>query len=79
VLDDFSRYIVAWKLCANMRAEDVTATLDLALRSSGLDQATPADRPGCCPTTVRVMSLATWPSGLATATSSTCAVRPIIR
>src|SRR5215467_1608803 len=45
VLDDFSRYIVAWKLCANMRAEDVTATLDLALQASGLDQATPADRP----------------------------------
>jgi putative transposase len=45
VLDDFSRYIVAWKLCANMRAEDVTAILDLALRASGLDQATPADRP----------------------------------
>ena len=45
VLDDFSRYIVAWKLCANMRAEDVTATLDLALRASGLDQATPAARP----------------------------------
>ena len=34
VLDDFSRYIVAWKLCATMCAEDVTATLDLAL--SGL-------------------------------------------
>ncbi len=31
VLDDFSRYIVAWKLCTNMRAEDVTATLDLWL------------------------------------------------
>jgi transposase InsO family protein len=45
VLDDFSRYIVAWKLCTTMRAEDVTATLDLALRASGLDQATPADRP----------------------------------
>src|SRR6266576_2089666 len=26
VLDDFSRYIVAWKLCATMCAEDVTAT-----------------------------------------------------
>src|SRR5262249_56156866 len=26
-------------------AEEVTATLDLALRASGLDQATPADRP----------------------------------
>jgi putative transposase len=45
VLDDFSRYIVAWKLCTGMRAEDVTATLDLALRASGLDQATPAERP----------------------------------
>ena len=39
VLDDFSRYIVAWKLCTTMKAEDVTATLDLALKASGLDQA----------------------------------------
>ncbi len=31
VLDDFSRYIIAWKLCTNMRAEDVTDTLDMAL------------------------------------------------
>jgi transposase InsO family protein len=35
VLDDFSRYIIAWKLCTNMRAEDVTDTLDLALKASG--------------------------------------------
>ena len=27
VLDDFSRFIVAWKLCATMRTDDVTATL----------------------------------------------------
>lgn len=45
VLDDFSRDIVAWKLCTNMRAEDVTATLDLALQASGLGDAKPADRP----------------------------------
>jgi transposase InsO family protein len=45
VLDDFSRYIVAWKLCVTMRAEDVTATLDLALRASGLHEAAPAQRP----------------------------------
>jgi putative transposase len=45
VLDDFSRYIVAWKLCTGMRAEDVSDTLDLALRASGLDQAKLADRP----------------------------------
>ena len=42
-----SRYIVAWKLCTNMRAEDVTATLDLPLKASRLDQAKLADRPGC--------------------------------
>jgi RNA-directed DNA polymerase len=40
VLDDFSRYIVAWKLCATMCADDVTATLDLALSASGLDHVT---------------------------------------
>ena len=45
VLDDFSRYIVAWKLCTTMKAADVTATLDLALRASGLEKAKPADRP----------------------------------
>ena len=38
VLDDYSRYIVSWKLCINMRAEDVTDTLDLALQASGCDQ-----------------------------------------
>jgi len=45
VLDDFSRYIVAWKLCTTMKAEDVTATLDLALRAGGLEKAKPAERP----------------------------------
>ena len=38
VLDEYSRYIVSWKLCTNMRAEDVTDTLDLALQASGCDQ-----------------------------------------
>jgi transposase InsO family protein len=31
VLDDFSRYILAWKLRTTMKAEDVTTTLELAL------------------------------------------------
>src|SRR3977135_2438657 len=38
VLYDFSHYIVAFKLCTTMAAADVTATLDLALQASGLDQ-----------------------------------------
>jgi len=45
VLDDFSRYIIAWKLCATMKAEDVTATLELALKASGLDKARVVHRP----------------------------------
>jgi transposase InsO family protein len=39
VLDDFSRYIIAWKLCATMAASDVTETLEAALAASGCDQA----------------------------------------
>ena len=38
ILDDYSRYIISWKLCTNMKAEDVTDTLDLALQASGCDQ-----------------------------------------
>jgi transposase InsO family protein len=45
VLDDFSRYIIAWKLCTTMKAEDVTDTLKLALTASGGDQATVRQRP----------------------------------
>ena len=44
-LDDFSRFIVAWKLCTTMKAEDVTDTLDLASKASGLSQAKVVHRP----------------------------------
>ena len=39
ILDDYSRYIIAWKLCTTMRANDVTDTLELALAASGRDRA----------------------------------------
>jgi len=45
ILDDYSRYVVAWKLCTNMRAEDVTDTLELALAASGCDRATVRHKP----------------------------------
>ena len=45
VLDDYSRYIIAWKLCTTMRAEDVTDTLELALQASGCDQACVLHKP----------------------------------
>ena len=45
VLDDFSRYIVAWKLCTTMAASEVTDTLNLALQASGLEQVAVVHRP----------------------------------
>ena len=45
VLDDFSRYIIAWKLCTTMKAQDVTDTLDIALTASGCDQARIIQKP----------------------------------
>ncbi len=45
VLDDFSRYILAWKLCSTMTATDVADTLTLALRSSGLERVRVRHRP----------------------------------
>src|ERR1700751_1344802 len=45
ILDDFSRYIIAWKLCTTIKAEDVTETLTLALKAAGLDQVKVLHRP----------------------------------
>jgi putative transposase len=45
VLDDFSRYVVAWKLCTTMAASDVTDTLELALTASGCSTARVQHRP----------------------------------
>jgi transposase InsO family protein len=45
VLDDFSRYVIAWKLCISMAASDVTDTLELALAASGCTQARVRHRP----------------------------------
>jgi len=45
ILDDFSRYIIAWKLCTTMKAGDVTDTLEMALQASGCDQANVIHKP----------------------------------
>ena len=45
VLDNYSRYIVAWKLCTNGKAGDVTDTLELALKASGCASATVRHKP----------------------------------
>lgn len=45
VLDDYSRYIIAHKFTPTMTTQDVTDTLDLALKASGCDQARVIHKP----------------------------------
>lgn len=45
VLDDYSRYILAWTLRTSMQATDVMETLDLARAATGLDAVPVAHRP----------------------------------
>ena len=45
ILDDYSRYIIAWKLCTTMRASDVTDTIELALAASGCYRAIVQHKP----------------------------------
>jgi len=45
VLDDYSRYIIAWKLSATMGAGDVKETLDDAIAITGVDQVKVRHRP----------------------------------
>lgn len=45
VLDDFSRFIIAWRLCRTMSARDVSATLQDALEATGLASVKLKQRP----------------------------------
>jgi putative transposase len=45
VIDDYSRYILAWKLSSTMASGDVEETLELALKKSGLDEVRVRHRP----------------------------------
>ena len=82
ILDDFSRYIIAWKLCTTMKAEDVTDTV-LKLGSAGFrvgsgygDASTSSaiERKR-----VELTSPATWPNGSSGRTCDIRVVRLIIQ
>lgn len=45
VLDDYSRYIIAWKISKTMKAEDVQQTLELALATTKLQAVALQQRP----------------------------------
>jgi transposase InsO family protein len=45
VMDDYSRYILAWRLCQTMMAEDVKKTLDMAIQWTGVEHVHVVHRP----------------------------------
>jgi len=45
VMDDYSRYIISWKLCSTMTADDVKQTLDKAIEKTGVNQVKVVHRP----------------------------------
>jgi len=45
ILDDYSRYILSWRLCKGMGAEEVTQTIDDAIKFTGIRHARVVDRP----------------------------------
>lgn len=45
ILDDYSRYILSWRLCKGMGADEVMQTLDDALELAGIRDARVLDRP----------------------------------
>jgi len=45
ILDDFSRFILAWRLCQGMSADDVKQTLDDAILFSGIRHVKVLPRP----------------------------------
>ena len=66
ILDDYSRYIISWKLCTNMRAEDVTDTLDWLCRHPAVIRSTSFTSHACSATTAPATSQATWLNGCRT-------------
>ncbi|MCF8066344.1 MAG: DDE-type integrase/transposase/recombinase [Desulfarculaceae bacterium] len=56
ILDDYSRYIIAWLLTSTMAADDVKNTLDLAITKTGAPGSMSGTGRGC----YRTMGPATW-------------------
>jgi hypothetical protein len=61
ILDDFSRYIIAWRLCTTMKTGDVTDTLNLALQAVIRRRCCTSH--GCSAITDQVTSRVSWQIG----------------
>ena len=79
ILDDYSRYIIDWKLCTNMRAEDVKVTIELVLAASGCDHADVRHMPRLLSDNSSVTSPVIWPNGWKITKWITFAVHPSTR
>jgi transposase InsO family protein len=75
IWDDFSRYIIAWKLCTTMKVGDHTETLDLACKPRGLIRFMSFIAPDCSQTMTLPTSRPISPNGWTIATWVTCAAR----
>ena len=80
ILDDFSRYIIAWKLCTTMKVGDVTETLDLGrCEPQGLIMFMSFIAPDCSQTMALPTSRPTSPNGWTNAIWVTSVVPPATR
>ena len=77
VLDDFSRYIIAWKLCTTMKAEVSPPRLTWRCRLPGWTRPGSFTGRGSCQTTARATSRLTSPDGSTARTCITFAALPI--
>ena len=73
VLDDFSRYIIAWKLCTTMKAQDVTPRSKWRWMARGSTRPASFIGHGCCPTMAPRISRTTWRNGWSATTWPTSA------
>ena len=79
MLEDYSRYILAWKLTPTMAANDVQETLEKALAKAKLDRVRGRDRPRCSRTTARATFPASSAASWRRSTWSIPAGRPTTR
>ena len=79
ILDDYSRYIIAWKLCTTMRAGDVPTHSNWRSQRQAATVQRSCTNHDCSATTDRVTSPAISPNGSRTAASCMFVARRAIR
>lgn len=79
ILDDYSRYVIAWKLCTTMSTRDVTDTLERALVAPAVARPTLFTSHVCSRIMAPAISQRTWPNGSATKACPMSVARLITR